>query len=101
MTEQTGKHITEILGNLEGQDVKLKAEFKTTDPAEQQRLDDDRLIPLPGDVRIMRQQGKLMAPDGETVIPTELTFIRQRTETGGVSVICQIPALGLAGETGI
>ena len=99
MTEQTGKHVSEILGKIEGQNVTLRAEFKTTDPAEQQRLDDDRLIPSPGDVRVMVQQGKIMAPDGETVILTELTFIRQRTESGGVSVICQIPPLAMAGES--
>ncbi len=101
MTETTGEKVVRIgnvIGKLEQSTLPLTVDFKSdgdNDPAEKQKIDDDNLIPNPGDFRIMRQHGNIISPDGEMVIPTELTFIRTREKNGGVSVVCQIPALAL------
>ena len=62
--------------------------------ADQQIVDDDKLIPNIGDERIIEADGKIGSPDGETFIPTKLTFIRKRNQNGGVDVTCHIPCLG-------
>jgi hypothetical protein len=87
--------------------IKVQAEQSTMNaravmprmaPDEQQRLDDDRLIPNIGDKREMFQDGTIHSPDGETSIPTRLQFIRTRNEKGGVDCLCIVPALPLTGE---
>lgn len=77
---------------------RVNAELAVGDPSIQQQQDDDRLIPNVGDSRVMRQNGKIMAPDGMTTIDVELTFVRTRNKTGGVDVNCIVPALSMAGE---
>lgn len=69
------------------------------DLATQQRLDDDRLIPNVGDMRVIETMGHIHSPDGETSIPTPLKFHRIRNKNLGVDVQCHIPSLGFSSET--
>lgn len=90
--------IKNVSGRLEEMIVPMEADMIQADPVTQQIIDDNEKIPNTGDFRIMVQQGRIIAPDGETVIPTELTFTRRRNERGGVDVTCCVPALGITGK---
>ena len=87
-----------IDAKFEQTNMKVNADLAVGDPCIQQEKDDNRLIPNVGDSRVMRQNGKIMAPDGMTTIDVELTFVRTRNKTGGVDVNCIVPALSMAGE---
>lgn len=86
-----------IKGQFEQTQKDLAADFKYTAPEEQQIDDDNRLLKDVGDSRTMTQDGKLIAPDGVTVIETPLHFIRTRNKNGGVDVACVVPAMTLRG----
>ena len=92
----------EVKAKFEQTEQKLRADFGVSnDPAVQQIKDDDEQLKNVGDSRVIKQQGKIVAPDGETVIPVELTFVRTRNKNGGVDVNCIVPALGLMPQGGI
>jgi len=90
--------IKNISGKLEEMIVPMEADIIQADPVTQQIIDDNEQLKNAGDYRVMKQQGSIIAPDGETIIPTELTFVRRRNENGGVDVTCCIPALGMTGK---
>lgn len=89
-----------VQAQFEQTKVPMRGEFKTADPVQQQIDDDNRLIPNVGDYRDMIQDGKFISPDGETIIPTKLTFRRIRNKTGGVDVVCMVPAFSMTGKEG-
>lgn len=94
-------------GNLVGMTMQMeqttfqaKADIIVCDPEKQMNDDDNALIPEVGQQRVLKRQGKIGAPDGETFIETELTFVRTRNAQGGVDVNCIIPCLALTPEKG-
>lgn len=85
---------------LEQTTIKARADIKVCDPEQQQIDDDNAQIPNVGDQRILKRQGTISAPDGETFIKTDLTFIRKRNAHGGVDVTCIVPSLATTAEKG-
>ena len=83
--------------DLNGEMLSLNSQ-EQRDIATLQELDDSRLIPNIGDVRLVESEGRIHSPDGETSIPAHLKFYRRRNSHGGVDVECHIPALGLSNE---
>ena len=90
------ERIENVIGKMEHMTVPMTAKFDGVDPILEQLSEDDRLLKKEGDYRSMVQQGTITSPDGQTVIETDLTFIRTRNAQGGIDVICQVPSLGLA-----
>lgn len=76
----------------------LNAEMALCDPSAEQAKEDAYLLKEVGDSYARIQKGCIISSDGETKIPVDLTFIRTRNKTGGVDVICQVPALGMSGD---
>lgn len=72
-----------------------RAEVITCSPDEQQKIDDDRLIPNVGDTREFETQGTIHSPDGESNIPCRNVFTRTRNKNGGVDVLCMVHAFGV------
>ena len=89
-----------IKAKFEQSTVPLRADMKFGDPVTEMIIEDDEQLKKPGDCRVMRQNGTIISPDGETTIPVELTFVRNRNDKGGVDVTCCVPSLGLAGTEG-
>lgn len=87
-----------VKAQFEKTTIPLNAEMKFADPVESMIKDDDDQLKQPGDSRVMVQSGKIISPDGETMIPVDLTFVRTRNSHGGVDVTCCVPSLGLAGN---
>lgn len=87
-----------IDGKIEQSEIPMSAEMIKCDPSLAQAEEDKKLLVNIGDSYTRIQKGTIHSPDGQTQIPVDLTFIRTRNKTGGVDVICQIPALGMANE---
>lgn len=65
---------------------------------EQQKENDARLIPNPGDSRVMYQAGKVKYKTGE-VMETVLKFVRTRNKEGGVDVRMFAPTMAMGAAT--
>lgn len=88
------ERIEQVKGKLEQMEVPLTARFTECEPFLQMDKDDAEQLKNVGDSRVMIQKGKIHSPDGETVINTDLKFIRTRNSRGGIDVICEVPSLG-------
>lgn len=60
---------------------------------EENKINDDKLIPNVGDKRVMKQMGKVNGKD------VELTFERKRNEQGGVDVVCHAPQINMQAKS--
>ena len=73
---------------------------------QKQIREDNEMIPNPGDVRIIKQQGKINLHSldfGDRGIPAEshnveIEVERKRNEQGNVDVTIKVPVLDLRGE---
>jgi hypothetical protein len=90
------ERIENVRGKLEQMTVPLTAKFNEVEALEQQTIDDNEQLKIAGDSRSMIQKGKIVSPDGQTTIDTDLTFIRTRNSKGGIDVTCIVPALGMS-----
>lgn len=84
--------------NFEKSRADITAEMALCDPSLAQAKEDAELLKEVGDSYIRVQKGHIISSDGETKIAVDLTFIRTRNKTGGIDVICQVPALGMSGD---
>ncbi len=89
------ERIENVKGKIEAMEIPMTAKFTECEPYLEMDREDAKLLKEVGDVRTMTQKGKIYSPDGETVIETDLTFIRTRNARGGIDVTCIVPALGL------
>ena len=94
-----GERIENIKVNFEKTKETMRAKFIEVDPITQMDNDDNEQLKNCGDSRVMIQKGTITSPDGEMVIPTDLTFIRTRNNRGGVDVTCVVPSLGMTSPT--
>jgi hypothetical protein len=92
--------IENVRAKLEQMSVPLTAKFNEVDPLASMTKDDNEQLKEVGSSRIMIQKGKIHSPDGETVIETDLEFIRTRNAKGGVDVTCVVPSLGFETPVG-
>jgi hypothetical protein len=94
-----GERIEDVKVNFEKTQATMKAKFQEVDPVTQMDNDDNEQLKECGDARVMIQKGTITSPDGETVVPTDLTFIRTRNKRGGIDVTCVVPSLGMSSPT--
>jgi hypothetical protein len=93
------ERIEQVKAKFERITTPMNAKFMEVDPITQMDNDDNEQLKECGDSRVMMQKGTITSPDGETVIPTDLKFIRTRNKRGGIDVTCVVPSLGMTSPT--